>query len=30
MGGHWIMVYEYGFKKRKDLRTESHTEGKIQ
>ena len=33
-GGHWIMVYEYGyeygFEKRKDEGTESQTQGKIQ
>ena len=29
-GGHWIMVYEYGYEKRKEQRTESQTEGKIQ
>ena len=29
-GGHLIMVYEYGYEKRKDHRTESQMEGKIQ
>ena len=28
--GHWAMVYEYGYEKQKDHRTESKTEGKIQ
>ena len=27
---HWIMVYEYGYEKRKDHRNESQTEGNIQ
>ena len=29
-GGHWIMVYVYGYEKRKDYRTESQSEGMMQ
>ena len=29
-GGHWIIIYEYRYEKRKDQRTDSQTEGKIQ